>query len=842
MTQPTQLVLVQKRDGTEYNDFLGKYYHFPGNKYLGQFDKLPKEFIYYDPLKNGGTGTYFGAGTITKVFPDNRESGNFFAEIDNYRGFFTEVPLKQNGELLEQTFYNSQNAVRRVSVAEYNKICSIGGLKHSFKARAHLLKLLGDELIGSDKLAVFELVKNSYDANATRVDITVNLESDVPSIVVQDFDGIGMSRSDIVEKWLEVGTDSKRGENRKRTEGQGRMPLGEKGVGRLAAHKLGSTLILNTRQKNAPELEVNINWQNLISSATYIDETEVKIEELEEPKYYTDGQHGTRIEIKSLYNKAWSRRETRSLKRLVTSLCSPFKLVDSKDTFDVNLSIPGREKDFKGMLEAEDVLSLAIWTYDFAIDDNGSFEWTYNYKPPSAFKSLKKKTKSDINVHLELIPDVDIKRSKKTAPEKQKKLLLTFDDLKDIGPILGQFYVYDRRPVALGADSAPQQVRDYLNEQTGVRIYRDGIRVYNYGERGEDWLGLNTKRINRPGTAIGTDSIIGAIDLDLECSHGLKEKTNREGFDETPVFYKLQRIVNSVIEHFLLHQAPDREEMDMYIKGVSQRRRPDPATTFSESIINIREEIKKKKLPARLSNSVDYIESEYNRMKEVTLNTGIAGLNLAVIFHEVEREIETLYDAIKKKEDLDTLTSRCEHLTKLLDGFSPLLKKNQKKNFAAKDLIERVAALSRHRFNYHNVVFSAPVLTGEEPDFQLTEPFGLLQAALTNLVDNSIHWTRLRAEEENGNVTPAIRISTLDDYFEEGPAIAVLDNGTGFRMPPEEAVEPFRGSRPGGMGLGLYYAKMVMDTIGGKLLIMDAPELETDHVFDGAVVCMIFKG
>ena len=57
----------------------------------------------------------------------------------------------------------------------------------SFKAKAHLLKLLGDELIGDDRLAIFELVKNAYDADATRVDVMLDVESNCPKIIVQYF-------------------------------------------------------------------------------------------------------------------------------------------------------------------------------------------------------------------------------------------------------------------------------------------------------------------------------------------------------------------------------------------------------------------------------------------------------------------------------------------------------------------------------------------------------------------------------------------------------------------------------------------------------------------------------
>ena len=121
-----------------------------------------------------------------------------------------------------------------------------------FKVHSHVLKLLGDQLIGHDRLAVFELVKNSYDADAKTVTVTLDLLAPVPKISVRD-DGIGMSADTIENVWLQVGTDSKRNAEARKRSPLGRFPLGEKGVGRLAVQKLGDTIRLVTRQEGKAE-------------------------------------------------------------------------------------------------------------------------------------------------------------------------------------------------------------------------------------------------------------------------------------------------------------------------------------------------------------------------------------------------------------------------------------------------------------------------------------------------------------------------------------------------------------------------------------------------------------
>lgn len=705
-----------------------------------------------------------------------------------------------------------------------------------FKANAHLLKLLGDELIGDDRLAVFELVKNAYDANATRVDVTLNLGSDNPNIIIWDHNGFGMTEDDILNKWMEIGTNSKRKENKVRTPPPlKRLPLGEKGVGRLAVHKLGKQLIINTRAKNSLEHQITIDWPKLIGEAQYIEDTQVTITPLDTPQYFSS-ETGTRIEISDLNNTDWTRGDLRRLKRLLTSLISPFKSVSD---FDVKLNVPGREKEIADLLEAQDILDKALWTYDFIIDENGQFSSTYTFNPPQTFKELASSAVETKDEKLELL---EPSKEEELAREEDLRdaLLLQPEDLKGIGSISGTLYVFMKSPAVLSAVGSPQLIKEYLKEQSGVRVYRDGIRVFNYGEGKDDWLGLNAGRINMPGQKIDTGMVIGGIDLNLEDSDGLKEKTNREGFDDNSTYKRYRWIVASIIEDFHLKHRKDREALDAYLKG--DIKDASPATTrFAESIDDIKKSIKKHKLEEEMSNKVAQIESDYLQMREVTLSSGIAGINLAVIFHEVERGVDDLNESIRQSDDYEILLKRAEHLSELLEGFAPLLRRNEQKTFSIKALTQKIINLNLHRFEHHNVTISCPINTDESESFEVTAPFGLLQATLTNLIDNSIHWTSLKAEKEGRSFKPAIRIDTLLNWFKEGPALVVMDNGPGFSLTPEEAIQPFKTSRPGGMGVGLYYSDKVMETIGGRLQICHPEDLDLPSAYQGAAVVMIFN-
>lgn len=118
---------------------------------------------------------------------------------------------------------------------------------HRIKAKSHILSLLGDELIGSNSLAIFELVKNAYDADSKEVNVKfIDLNTPNQKIIIED-DGHGMSSKVIQDVWLTIGTDFKRGTNRKESKRFQRVSFGNKGVGRLAVHKLAKKITLETQ-------------------------------------------------------------------------------------------------------------------------------------------------------------------------------------------------------------------------------------------------------------------------------------------------------------------------------------------------------------------------------------------------------------------------------------------------------------------------------------------------------------------------------------------------------------------------------------------------------------------
>ena len=212
-------------------------------------------------------------------------------------------------------------------------------INQPFRPRARVLQLLGDELISSARLAVFELVKNAYDADATNVNVRLDLVSrQKPSITIVD-DGEGMTLDILQSVWLVPGDEYRQKQRMSliRSPIHGRLPLGEKGLGRFAVHKLGNRIRLVTRAQHSDECVVEIDWNELIAKP-FLDEAPVRIT-VRPPKVFTDGKTGTQIKVTQL-RTIWTRGETRRLHNQITSICSPF---EEPAAFQAILELPGRE-------------------------------------------------------------------------------------------------------------------------------------------------------------------------------------------------------------------------------------------------------------------------------------------------------------------------------------------------------------------------------------------------------------------------------------------------------------------------------------------------------------------
>src|ERR1700675_1421745 len=207
-----------------------------------------------------------------------------------------------------------------------------------FKVSANLLRIIGQELVASDEVAIWELIKNAYDSNAKRVTITIEMVSEKqPGFIRIVDDGQGMSRNDFERLFMVAGSSQRPDE----AEDAARVPTGEKGIGRFAASRLGTNLRGLTRSDaSSPEvLEVVFDWRKFRDKKKQFDKVLIPYQEIrssELPK----NQTGAVLEITHLHN-TWKRGKIEKLRGALAELLDPF---NRPADFEVILDIPGAEK------------------------------------------------------------------------------------------------------------------------------------------------------------------------------------------------------------------------------------------------------------------------------------------------------------------------------------------------------------------------------------------------------------------------------------------------------------------------------------------------------------------
>ena len=672
-----------------------------------------------------------------------------------------------------------------------------------------MLLLLGDQLIRDAGIAVFELVKNAYDADADTVDVElVGVDDPVNGRIVVSDDGAGMNWQIVTEVWLEPGTDYREAQKKTgtKTPKHNRTPMGEKGVGRFAAHKLGRSISLVTRQAGQPEVVVEIDWEEF-QGKQYLSDTPVSVFE-RDPETFLGHSTGTRLEISRL-NQSWTRGLVRELYRSVTSISSPFR---SPGDFVANLCITPRTDWIAGLLELKKVQELAPFQATCLLEDTDLI-MDYAFDPPPGMEDrVSRREISGKTVAFGSIVDPSDLTVRRGIGD-------IYFDLRifDLDPQVLQFLVSDRKGL-----------RSFLHKNGGVRVYRDGVRVFDYGEPRDDWLGLGTRRVNQPTLRVSNNILLGAVELDSVSSQGLIEKTNREGFVENEAFHIFRALVDFALTQVVAERNLDKDRIR---RAYASRRLREPVLHELEEV---RVELRKRRLDEELGDHINRIERQFLDVRDQLLTAAGPGLTMSVVIHEVEKGIAGLVNAIRRNAPTTHLAALADHLAELVDGLTYLMRKSGRRRERAGVLITQAFFNTGFRLRTHHVAAFNGTESGDE-DFPVRCTRRMLIASLMNLIDNSIYWL-----VNKGHPDKRIYIGTTRE-LQGGPALVIADNGPGFSDPTEYLRQPFISRRPEGMGLGLHIVDEVMKAHGGRLLFPELAALSLPASYDGAVIALQFK-
>ncbi len=691
-------------------------------------------------------------------------------------------------------------------------------IKMSFNPRAQILLQLGEQLIKNENIAILELVKNSYDADANKVVVNMQFVDDKDKGYIEIYDdGLGMSLDIIRDIWMEPGNSHKKGivDQNKRSK-LGRLPIGEKGIGRFGVHKLGKKIELISKMENRKEVVLNIDWR-IFETAEYLSDVKIDIYE-RTPEFFKEEKTGTYIKINNL-SISWTRGMLRNLHRSLTALNSPF---ESNQSFSVQLRT-SRQEWLDGLIGFEDIRDYALYKCKITISRSEITEFEYDFCPYDIMEGInKRKVSFGKNVTM-----------RKQQRKKGRNEMIDIDISKyRIGNIRMIIYVFDRDSSILNKYITDKAAfKRYLDENGGISVFRDGMRILDYGEPGNDWLGLDLKRVNAPTKNLSNNIILGAVYLDRDSSVDLKEKANREGFIENEAYLCFRDAVEFAIGQFTAQRNIDKEKLRVSMAGGAKE-------PVKAEITEVRKIVSKAKIEQsvkiQLENSLVKVEKELEFLKQRYIKTANAGMSYGIVIHEIEKIIGELKIAVKEKGTSRKIKVLSAHLSRVVDSYAELLRNKSKDVNDLVDIITQSLFSVEYRLNAHEITVIDD-FSRYKGHASIKCASNMVIGAIINLIDNSIYWLNYSKKPQQKIY---IKITEEIDGF---IGIVIADNGTGFSISGDDAIKPFVSTKTNGLGLGLNIVNEIMIAQGGTVIFPQIGDIELPEEYKtGAVVILAF--
>lgn len=393
-----------------------------------------------------------------------------------------------------------------------------------FSVDAGIISRLGEELVGKRETAVAELIKNAYDADATVVDVLFqNAWMEGGSLVIDD-NGTGMTREQLINGFMRLSSSVKI--HNPVSPIFNRTRAGRKGIGRFAAQRLGKYLTIVTQtQYSDNALKVEISW-DAFESDKDLNAVESRIEFIPKQK-----PQGTLLRIDGLRD-GWSDSYVKKIYHNISTLLQPYPLSASfrsdKDpgfkTFfyrDVN------DETHKIVDEVSEITQFALAEIDTYVDDDGQAHW-----------SLKS---NQLDYYRESLIG-------RNPDEETSKMVYVRGVHARI-----YYFIYDP---SLLAGQKRTEIKAIAEEHGGVRLYRKGFRVSPYGDKGDDWLGLDESARRRSIVAPHQNiSFFGLVEIDNTGAEIFEETSSREGLIQNEAYEELVNYIYSVIISAVLKVA-----------------------------------------------------------------------------------------------------------------------------------------------------------------------------------------------------------------------------------------------------------------------------------------------
>lgn len=768
----------------------------------------------------------------------------------------------------------------------------------AFKFAARALLELGRELISSDEVALYELIKNAVDAKSPSIEIEVNIvvphrayaaaidaidegasrtdvvdmlrnaiDSSAPKVSIDGFfaamelatsgkralrqaleeayekynwievvdEGHGMSLAELNDVFLTVGTRSRRAENVK-----GAEYLGDKGVGRLSAMRLGDRLkVTTTRANDEWYSQLDIDWSQF-SHDSSLDVSQIPISAHRGKRKSNRRLHGTTIRIDHI-SSDWSElRIQEMLSGRIARMVDPFEKGKGNRLLTPrfngkHLLIPSIPEKLLASAHA-----TCVAKFEFNKKHEPVFSGIMKYRLRNASRPIHQQGAELLSISQR----VSHRRGKR-GHAAVTAIPLRLKALKDLGPFQVEIYWFNRRVVEAveGLTQKKIETQDEIAKWSGgPMLFRRGFRILPYGDPGDDWLELDKAAFGASGFKLNRQQVIGRVRV--TAGHAaLSEQTNREGLVQSDprdalqilmmwlMHQEFRGLINDADE---AHQLRVRQEtlakVDLGVAGVEftaafadlEKTAGPMSKPYVNRLRGLVANLTETCQTVILASERDAEAAQSEREKFVHL-AGI-GLMTEFIFHELDRAVQHTLRMLTErhgnhKVNLDALEEQLITLQKRVSAFDEFTgeRRQTKTSFDVREAVRLVLENHHNQFARHHIKVN---WTASQP-FKLRAVKGMLVQILENLVANSVYWLKMQKTIEAGfkpELTIELDVSTK--------TLRVSDNGPGIDPSRKDVIfQPFISSKPPGQGrgLGLYISRDLAEYHGWQLEMDASP-------------------
>ena len=715
----------------------------------------------------------------------------------------------------------------------------------SFRFHARALQALGRDLVTDDVVAVMELVKNSYDAMATTVEVHIHQEQEAADgdegeepdgeeeqkegeeeewrergyIEISD-DGYGMDYPTIENVWCVIATPHRKGSPVSKFGRRSRSATGEKGLGRLSAARLGSGLEVTTKTPGGSALAFSVDWERLMAAD---DLGKAAFRVAEAPSGAIEGRYGTRLRITGLASR-WSSDKIDELRENLSRLVSPFAKAED---FSLRLkaSTEGTEPNLV-TIESPAFLSEPKYSITGCVGEEGMIEYRYQYCPIGRPVDRECEDSEDWATVFGSLPAADKANLRESGPDcgpfefELRAWDLTGDDTRDLAEHFKESRSY---------------IRGAIRSHPGVLVYRDDVLVLPKSDSKRDWLGLDLRRVSRVGPRLSTSQIVGFVQISKADNPSVVDTSDREGLVSNPATISFRHLVTRVVGLLEGERHTDRMEgrdvgmardlfadltadplvaklEDLRDRGGGVGDAIEAAMTFGNELAQAR---------AAIERRFGY----YNRL-------AVIGTIAHLVIHEIRNRTTVIGRGLRKTSELaerfeDEVTARALELARssvktleaLADRFLPLASRSYRptrRTTVVEESIERCLAMEDADIRSSGVAVEKP---GQGRTSVLIDP-GELDTIMLNLLTNSLYWMRTGPGERR------LRLRLVPGPDGGRVTVSIDDTGPGIDPADRDRVFwPGVTRKPDGIGMGLTVAAELVDGRGGQMRTVVPGEL-----------------